>query len=60
MIYMLIYCHLALLVVGGLILFVMLTFKGALEIRCIVSLVDLITKAKFSNSPNVFKIDLIR
>ena len=34
------------------------TTKGALEIRRIFSLVDLITKPKFSNCPNVFKIGL--
>ena len=34
--------------------------KGALAIRRIFSLVDMITKPKFSNCPNVFKIGLIR
>ena len=33
-------------------------FKEALAKRRIFSLVDMITKAKFSNSPNVFKIRL--
>ena len=32
--------------------------KEALAIRRIFSLVDMITKAKFSNSPNDFKISL--
>ena len=32
--------------------------EEALVIRCIFSLVDMITKAKFSNSPNDFKIRL--
>ena len=32
--------------------------KEALAIRCIFSLVDMITKAKFSNSPKDFKIRL--
>ena len=36
----------------------LLKFKGALAIRRIFSLVDMITKAKFSNCPNVFKIGL--
>ena len=35
-------------------------FKGALAIRRIFSLVDMITKPKFSNSPNIFKIGLFR
>ena len=34
--------------------------KGALAIRRIFSLVDMITKPKFSNCPNVFKIGLFR
>ena len=34
--------------------------KEALAIRRIFSLVDMITKAKFSNSPNDFKIRLFR
>ena len=34
--------------------------KGALAIRRIFSLVDMITKPKFSNGPNVFKIGLFR
>ena len=34
--------------------------KGSLVIRRIFSLVDMITKPKFSNSPNVFKIGLFR
>ena len=34
--------------------------KGALAIRHIFSLVDMITKPKFSNCPNVFKIGLFR
>ena len=34
--------------------------KGALAIRRIFSLVDMITKPKFSNCPNVFKIELFR
>ena len=33
-------------------------FKEALTIRCIFSLVDMITKAEFSNSPNDLKIHL--
>ena len=32
--------------------------KGALAIRRIFSLVDTITKPKFSNGPNIFKIGL--
>ena len=35
-----------------------LSYKEALVIRRIFSLVDMITKAKFSNSPNDFKIRL--
>ena len=35
-----------------------LGIKEALAIRCIFSLVDMITKAKFSNSPSDFKIRL--
>ena len=35
-------------------------FKGALAIRRIFSLVDMITKPKFSNCPNVFKIGLFQ
>ena len=35
-------------------------FKGALAIRRIFSLVDMITKPKFSNCPNVYKIGLLR
>ena len=35
-------------------------WKGALAIRRIFSLVDMITKTKFSNCPNVFKIGLFR
>ena len=35
------------------------TKKAALAIRRIISIVDMITKAKFSNSPNDFKIRLI-
>ena len=35
-----------------------LTKEGALAIRRIFSLVDMITKPKFSNCPNVFKIGL--
>ena len=34
--------------------------KGALAIRRIFSLVDMITKPKFSNCPNIFKIGLFR
>ena len=34
--------------------------NGALAIRRIFSLVDMIAKPKFSNCPNVFKIDLLR
>ena len=34
--------------------------KGALAIRRIFSLVDMITKLKFSNCPNVFEIGLFR
>ena len=34
--------------------------KGALAIRRIFSLVDMITKPKFSNCPYVFKIGLFR
>ena len=34
--------------------------KGALVIRRILSLVDMITKPKFSNCPNVFKTGLFR
>ena len=34
--------------------------KGALAIRRIFSLVDMIIKPKFSNCPNVFKIGLFR
>ena len=34
--------------------------KGVLAIRRIFSLVDMITKPKFSNCPNVFKIGLFR
>ena len=34
--------------------------KGALAIRRIFSLVDMITKPKFSNYPNTFKIGLLR
>ena len=34
--------------------------KGALAIRRIFSLVDMITKPLFSNCPNVFKIGLFR
>ena len=34
--------------------------KGALAIRLIFSLVDMITKPKFSNCPNVFKSGLFR
>ena len=34
--------------------------EGALAIRHIFSLVDMITKPKFSNCPNVFKIGLFR
>ena len=36
------------------------SIKGALAIRRIFSLVDMITKPKFSNCPNVFKIGLFR
>ena len=36
------------------------TIKGALAIRRIFSLVDIITTPKFSNCPNVFKIGLFR
>ena len=39
---------------------VMLFIKGALAIRRIFSLVDMITKPKFSNCPNIFKIGLFR
>ena len=35
-------------------------YKGALAIRRIFSLVDMITKPKFSNCPNVFKIGLFQ
>ena len=35
-------------------------YKGALAIRRVFSLVDRITKPKFSNCPNVFKIGLFR
>ena len=35
-------------------------YQGALAIRRIFSLVDMITKPKFSNCPNVFKIGLFR
>ena len=34
--------------------------KGALAIRRIFSLVDVITKPKFSNCPNIFTIGLFR
>ena len=34
--------------------------KGDLAIRRIFSLVDMITKPKFSNCPNIFKIGLFR
>ena len=34
--------------------------KGVLAIRRIFSLVDMITKPKFSNCPNIFKIGLLR
>ena len=34
--------------------------EGALAIRRIFSLVDMITKPKFSNCPNIFKIGLFR
>ena len=34
--------------------------KGVLPIRRIFSLVDMITKPKFSNCPNIFKIGLFR
>ena len=34
--------------------------KGALAIRCIFSLVDMITKPKFSSCPNISKIGLFR
>ena len=34
--------------------------KGVLAIRRIFSLVDMITKPKFSNCPNIFKIGLFR
>ena len=34
--------------------------KGDLGIRRIFSLVDMITKPKFSNCPNIFKIGLFR
>ena len=37
-----------------------LLFKGDLAIRHIFSLVDMITKPKFSNCPNIFKIGLFR
>ena len=37
-----------------------LSTKGALAIRRIFSLVDMITKPKFSNCPYVFKIGLFR
>ena len=40
--------------------FLALRTKGALAIRRIFSLVDMITKPKFSNCPNVFKIGLLR
>ena len=36
------------------------SFKGALAIRRIFSLVDMISKPKFSNCPYVFKIELFR
>ena len=35
-------------------------WKGVLAIRRIFSLVDMITKPKFSNCPNIFKIELFR
>ena len=35
-----------------------LYYKGDLAIKCIFSLVEMITKPKFSNCPNVFKIGL--
>ena len=35
-------------------------FQGALAIRRIFSLVDMIIKPKFSNCPNIFKIGLFR
>ena len=34
--------------------------EGALAIRRIFSLVDMITKPKFSNCPNIFKVGLFR
>ena len=34
--------------------------KGVLAIRCIFSLVDMITNTKFSHCPYVFKIGLVR
>ena len=34
--------------------------KGALAIRRIFSLVEMITKPEFSNCPNIFKIGLFR
>ena len=34
--------------------------KGVLAIRRIFSLVDMITRPKFSNCPNIFKIGLFR
>ena len=36
------------------------TIKEVLAIRRIFSLVDMITKPKFSNCPNIFKIGLFR
>ena len=41
-------------------IFDFINLKGALTIRRIFSLVDMITKLIFSNCPNVFKIDLFR
>ena len=35
-------------------------YQGALAIRRVFSLVDMITKPKFSNCPNIFKIGLFR
>ena len=40
--------------------FYLSVYKGALAIRRIFSLVGMITKPKFSNCPNVFKIGLFR
>ena len=40
--------------------FYILSYQGALAIRRIFSLVDMITKPKFSYCPNVFKIGLFR